>query len=147
MNTATNLQEKHKASIRVMQFVILIGSIILIGRIFHLQILDYETYSPMSMQNSLRMEVVSPARGLIYDRNGVILVENEPIYSATITPSKFDSEKIPLLAEILDLPEETVRERIAAAQNYSWHRTSRLFTERSEERRVGKERRCKDAQW
>ena len=129
MNTATNLQEKHKASIRVMQFVILIGSIILIGRIFHLQILDYETYSPMSMQNSLRMEVVSPARGLIYDRNGVILVENEPIYSATITPSKFDSEKIPLLAEILDLPEETVRERIAAAQNYSWHRTSRLFTE------------------
>lgn len=129
MNTATNLQEKHKASIRVMQFVILIGSIILIGRIFHLQILDYETYSPMSMQNSLRMEVVSPARGLIYDRNGVILVENEPIYSATITPSKFDSEKIPLLAEILDLPEETVRERIAAAQNYSWHRTSRLFAE------------------
>lgn len=129
MNTATNLQEKHKASIRVMQFVILIGSIILIGRIFHLQILDYETYSPMSMQNSLRMEVVSPARGLIYDRNGVILVENEPIYSVTITPSKFDSEKIPLLAEILDLPEETVRERIAAAQNYSWHRTSRLFTE------------------
>lgn len=129
MNTATNLQEKHKASIRVMQFVILIGSIILIGRIFHLQILDYETYSPMSMQNSLRMEVVSPARGLIYDRNGVIMVENEPIYSVTITPSKFDSEKIPLLAEILDLPEETVRERIAAAQNYSWHRTSRLFTE------------------
>ena len=129
MNTATNLQEKHKASIRVMQFVILIGSIILIGRIFHLQILDYETYSPMSMQNSLRMEVVSPARGLIYDRNGVILVENEPIYSVTITPSKFDSDKFPLLAEILDLPEETVKERIAAAQNYSWHRTSRLFTE------------------
>src|SRR5690625_133971 len=129
MNTATNLQEKHKASIRVMQFVILIGSIILIGRIFHLQILYYETYSPMSMQNSLRMGVVSPARGLSYGRNGVILVENEPIYSVTITPSKFDSDKFPLLAEILDLPEETVKERIAAAQNYSWHRTSRLFTE------------------
>src|SRR5690625_528745 len=125
MNTATNLQEKHKASIRVMQFVILIGSIILIGRIFHLQILDYETYSPMSMQNSLRMEVVSPARGLIYDRNGVILVENEPIYSATITPSKFDSEKIPLLAEILDLPEETVRERIARSEEHTSELQSR----------------------
>lgn len=112
-----------------MQFIILIGSIIMIGRIFHLQILDYETYSPMSMQNSLRMEVVNPARGLIYDRNGVILVENEPIYSVTVTPSKFDSEKIPLLAEILDVSVEMVTERIVAAQNYSWHRTSRLFTE------------------
>lgn len=112
-----------------MQFIILIGSIIMIGRIFHLQILDYETYSPISMQNSLRMEVVNPARGLIYDRNGVILVENEPIYSVTVTPSKFDDQQIPLLAEILDIPVETVSERIAAAQNYSWHRTSRLFTE------------------
>lgn len=129
MNTVTNHQDKHKASIRVMQFIILIGSIILIGRIFHLQILDYETYSPMSMQNSLRMEVVNPARGLIYDRNGVILVENEPIYSVTVTPSKFDRDKIPLLAEILDVPADLVAERVAAAQNYSWHRTTRLFTE------------------
>src|SRR5690625_7975876 len=75
------------------------------------------------------MGVRSAARELIFARNGVILVEDEPIYSVTITPSKFDSDKFPLLAEILDLPGETVKERIAAAQNYSWHRTSRLFTE------------------
>src|SRR5690625_7607641 len=125
MNTATNLQEKHKASIRVMQFVILIGSIILIGRIFHLQILDYETYSPMSRQNSLRMEVVSPTRGLIYDGNGVILVENEPICSGTTTPSTADSDKPPQPPAILDLPEETVQQRIAAARNDPVQRTPR----------------------
>lgn len=121
--------EKFQGSIKILQAIIAVGFLVLIGRIFHLQILDHETYEPLSMQNSLRMEVVNPARGLIYDRNGTILVENQPIYSITITPSRFNKESIPKLARILHLDEELVRERVLEAQNYSWHRTSRLFTE------------------
>lgn len=121
--------ENFQASIKILQVIIALGFLILIGRIFHLQILDHETYEPLSRQNSLRMEVVNPARGLIYDRNGTILVENQPIYSITITPSKFDEENISKLAHILRVKEEELRKRVAEAQNYSWHRTSRLFTE------------------
>jgi penicillin-binding protein 2 len=121
--------ENFQGSIKILQAIVAVGFLILIGRIFHLQILDHETYEPLSMQNSLRMEVVNPARGLIYDRNGTILVENQPIYSITITPSRFDEESIPMLARILRVDEEDVRERVTEAQNYSWHRTSRLFTE------------------
>lgn len=121
--------QKSKSSIRVLQIIVISGLLIMLGRIFHLQILDYETYSPMSMQNSLRMEVVNPARGLIYDRNGTILVENQPIYTIIITPSRFKLENLPLLAEILQLDEQTVLNRVIEAQQYSWHRTSRLFTE------------------
>ena len=120
---------KSKASIRVLQVIILGGLLIMIGRIFQLQILDYETYSPLSMQNFLRMEVVNPARGLIMDRNGTIIVENQPIYTIIITPSLFESEKLPLLAELLQVDQEIVQNRILEAQQYSWHRTSRLFTE------------------
>ncbi|NBC67341.1 MAG: penicillin-binding protein 2, partial [Bacteroidetes bacterium] len=118
-----------RTSAKVLRAVLVIGLLILLGRIFQLQIIEYETYTPLSMQNSLRMEVVNPARGLIYDKNGIILVENQPIYSITITPSRFDEEKIPLLSQLLQVEEDLVRERMNEAQQYSWHRTSRLFTE------------------
>lgn len=121
--------DRVRTSGRVLRAVLFIGLLVLLGRIFQLQIIEYETYTPLSMQNSLRMEMVNPARGLIYDKNGTILVENQPIYSITITPSRFDEEQIPLLSDLLQIEEELVRERIAEAQQYSWHRTSRLFTE------------------
>lgn len=122
-------EHSSKSSIRVLQVIIIGGLLIMLGRIFHLQILDYETYSPLSMQNSLRMEVVNPARGLIYDRHGTIIVENQPIYTIIITPSLFDLENLSLLAELLQIEEEIVYNRILEAQEYSWQRTSRLFTE------------------
>ncbi len=118
-----------KTSIRILQGIIVLGLLVLAIRIFQLQIVDYETYSPLSMQNSLRMEMVNPARGLILDRNGTILVDNQPIYSITISPANFDMEKIPLLSELLGLEEEIVLQRVREAQQYSWQRTSRLFTE------------------
>lgn len=121
--------DRVRTSGRILRAVLIIGLLILLGRIFQLQIIEYETYTPLSMQNSLRMEVINPSRGLIYDKNGTILVENQPIYSITITPSRFDEEQIPLLADLLKVEEELVRERITEAQQYSWHRTSRLFTE------------------
>ncbi len=121
--------DRIRTSGRVLRAVLVIGLLVLLGRIFQLQILEYETYTPLSMQNSLRMEVVNPARGLIYDKNGTILVENQPIYSITITPSRFEKEKIPLLADLMQIEQELVQERVEEAQEYSWHRTSRLFTE------------------
>ena len=118
-----------KASIRILQAIVVIGFLVMLGRIFQLQILDYEKYSPLSVQNSIRMEMVNPARGLIYDRNGTIMVDNQPIYSITITPANFNMGKIGLLADLLGLDDEVVLNRIIEAQQYSWHRTSRLFTE------------------
>jgi penicillin-binding protein 2 len=121
--------EKTQTSIRVLQAIVVFGFFVMFARIFHLQVLDYETYSPLSMQNSLRMEVINPARGLILDRKGTIIAENQPIYSVTITPAKFNLDNLPKLAEILEMEEEVVLDRIRQAQQYSWHRTSRLFTE------------------
>ena len=112
-----------------MQGIIIFGFLVMLGRIIQLQIIDYETYSPLSMQNSLRMELVKPSRGLIYDRKGIIMVENQPIYTITITPAKFNPDKVPILAALLKIDEELLFQRIREAQNFSWHRTSRLFTE------------------
>lgn len=116
-------------SVRILQGIIVLGLLVTIGRMFQLQILDHEEYAPLSRQNSIRMDIVNPARGLIFDRNGKIIVENQPIYSVTITPSKFDRNNIQLLSEILQIDPELILERVNEAQEYSWHRPSRLFTE------------------
>lgn len=116
-------------SVRILQGVIVLGLLVTIGRMFQLQILDHEEYAPLSRQNSIRMDIVNPARGLILDRHGEILVDNQPIYSITITPSKFDRKNIGLLSTILQLDSQLILERVNEAQDYSWHRPSRLFTE------------------
>lgn len=122
-------QHQTKTSIRILQGIVIIGFLVMFGRVFQLQILDHKKYAPLSQQNSIRMENVNPARGLILDRNGTIIVDNQPIYSITITPAKFRMDNLTTLSEILQIPEETVLARVIEAQQFSWHLTSRLFTE------------------
>ncbi|MBO6525057.1 MAG: penicillin-binding protein 2 [Balneolaceae bacterium] len=103
--------------------------LIVFGRVFYLQIIQYETYASLGEENSIRQEFVSPARGLIYDRNGVLITDNEPIFSITVTPSNFDEDKIPLLTELLQVEDSVITTRIDEAQRYSWYRTSPLLTD------------------
>lgn len=118
-----------KRSTRVLKTIVILGFVILLFRLIQLQILNFDTYAPLSMKNSLRMEVVPASRGIIMDRNQKILVENTPVYAITVTPSLFDEEKIPLLAQLSGFPEEEIETRLRAARSYSWHRTSILFQE------------------
>ena len=122
-------KQQTQVSVRVLQICIVVLGLIILGRLFQLQILEYDTYNPMSRENSLRQKVVNPARGLIYDRNGNLLVDNEPIYSITITPANYDKEKSKLLADLMNVPVEEVQKRVKEAQSYSLYRSSRLFTE------------------
>lgn len=116
-------------SIRVLQIVVITTLLIIIGRLFQLQILDYDKYGPLSQQNTIQLEYINPARGLIYDNSGGLIVDNEPTYTITVTPANFRVEDIPLLSELTGESEEEISERLITARNYSWHRPSRMFTE------------------
>ena len=118
-----------KKSTRILKSLVLLGFIVLLFRLIQLQILNYDTYAPLSMKNSLRMEVIQASRGIIMDRNKKILVENTPVYAITVTPSLFDAETIPLLAELTGFPKTQIEEKLQQARAYSWHRTSILFQE------------------
>lgn len=122
-------KKRRQVSIRVLGAVILILGLIMLGRLFQLQIIEHDRYGPLSRENSLRQEMVTPARGLIYDRNGELLVDNEPIYTITITPASYRPKNTPLLADLLNVPVEEVKKRVKEARAYSWYRSSRLFTE------------------
>lgn len=118
-----------RTSIRALQVIMLSLTLIVLGRVFYLQVVEYDTYAALGQENSVRQEYVEPARGLIYDRNGTLIVDNEPIFSITITPSLFDTSNIPLLASLMNVEESVIETRVQQAQQYSWYRTSRLFTE------------------
>lgn len=66
----------------LVMFVLLCG---LAWRMAYLQITLHEKYRDLSENNRMQLRPVAPNRGLIYDRNGVLLAENIPSYSLTMT--------------------------------------------------------------
>lgn len=60
-------------------------TLMLIGRMYYLQVIQYEHHSTLSESNRVHVQPIPPNRGLIYDRNGVILAENRPSFSLTVT--------------------------------------------------------------
>ncbi|QQS50133.1 MAG: penicillin-binding protein 2 [Bacteroidota bacterium] len=91
-------------------FIILLGFVYII-RLFYLQIID-STYKLSAESNSRRLETVYPARGLIYDRNKVLLVHNQPSYDLKIAPYELEPFDSLLLCDILEIDIVTLREGI-----------------------------------
>ena len=75
---------------RVIVCAIFIGLFVaaLIGRLIYLQVFQHDFFSTLSEQNLMTIIPTEPNRGLIYDRNGVLLAKNVPSFNLTINPSK-----------------------------------------------------------
>ena len=58
--------------------------VVILARYYSLQITEYETYSTQSDRNRVQLQPLPPKRGLIYDRNGVLLADNRPSYILSI---------------------------------------------------------------
>jgi len=71
-------------------FVLLLVSVLL-GRLFYLQILQHKIYETKADDNRVLLLSIPPTRGLIYDRNGVVLADNRPIHSLTVVPERIKS--------------------------------------------------------
>ncbi|WP_294949766.1 penicillin-binding protein 2 [Sulfurivirga sp.] len=65
---------------------------VLFGRMFYLQVSLYDTYHAMAEGNRITIEVIPPERGRIYDRNHVLLADNQPVFVLEVTPEKADVE-------------------------------------------------------
>ena len=72
---------------------------ILLWTFYDLQVKSYESYLERSERNRVRQVVVEPPRGLIYDRNGILLVENRPSYAVSVIP--WEANRTPQVYELL----------------------------------------------
>lgn len=97
--------------------------LIFTGRLFHLQIID-KTYRLTATNNVLRHVTHYPARGLIYDRNGELLVFNEAAYDLMINPRQLAPFDTLEFCEILQVTPQQVKEAIQKARAYSLYRPS-----------------------
>ena len=84
----------------------------LIARLWYLQVYKQDLYITMSTKNWLDLVPVEPTRGLIYDRNGLLLAENIPVFSLDIIPLQVSNlnKTIAQLEKIISISDNDIRQ-------------------------------------
>ncbi|MBK6965670.1 MAG: penicillin-binding protein 2 [Bacteroidales bacterium] len=115
----------------VIAIFLVIGFIYLV-RLFYIQVID-KSYTLSANNNVLRYVTQYPARGLIYDRNGKLLVYNEAVYDLMVLPRQVKEIDTAEFCRLLEITREGFIERMEKAMNYSKYKPS-LF-----EKQISKE--------
>lgn len=97
-----------RAFIAFIGIVIMMG--ILVANLYNIQVNQYQDYKTRSNDNRIKVVPIAPTRGLIYDRNGVLLAENRPVFNLEITPEKIKNmdDTIARLQELIEISSERV---------------------------------------
>ncbi len=93
---------------KTFKYIVVAIAAIFIVRLGYLQIIKGAIYKASSQTQAIKQDVVEPFRGNLYDRNGLLLVHNEPSFTIRITPSDFHKDRLPLLASILQIDESEI---------------------------------------
>ena len=102
----------------VIIIIFVLSAIILLFRLFVIQVVK-DSYRLSADNNVLRYVPQYPARGLIYDRNGKLLVYNQAAYDLMVIPSQAIKIDTGVLCNELEITRETFNERMKAARSYS----------------------------
>lgn len=103
-------QYQFRLRLGVAALVVLFCFGLLLARFFHLQVLRYDHYQTLAENNRISLVPVVPNRGLILDRNGVVMAHNFFAYTLEITPSKVDNVEA-VIAELAKIIEITPNDR------------------------------------
>ncbi|HBI22259.1 MAG TPA: penicillin-binding protein 2 [Legionella sp.] len=76
----------HPFRLSLLVAMLIILSLVLVLRLAYLQFSQYKRYATLSLKNQMSILPIAPPRGIIVDRNGVILAENIPVYVLEIIP-------------------------------------------------------------
>ncbi|MFM8453598.1 MAG: penicillin-binding protein 2 [Gammaproteobacteria bacterium] len=89
----------------VAAFFVLLGLLTIFGRLVYLQVLNFEHYADLAVNNQVRLLPVPPPRGLILDRHAEVLAENQPSHSLALTPAntKNLNQVLLELKQVIDL--------------------------------------------
>ncbi len=105
----------HEKDARLVRNRVVVGAIavvllvcVLIARLYYLQIIQYDYHSTLSENNRAHVQPIPPTRGLIFDRNGVIVADNRPSFSLSMTRERAGNwqEVLDTIVEVLELTED-----------------------------------------
>lgn len=96
----------------------------LLAKLFYIQVVQ-DSYRLSADNNVLRYVTQYPARGLIYDRNGKLVVSNMAAYDLMVIPSQVSKDMdTSAFCKLLKIDNKVYRDRMRAATNYSWRAPS-----------------------
>ncbi len=110
----------------IIGLVIIVIAIIYIGKLFSIQVLD-TSYQLSASNNVLRRITQYPARGLIYDRNGKLMVHNQAAYDIMVTPGRLEPFDTSEFCNILNISEKYLKHKLDSAKNYSEYKPSAVL--------------------
>ena len=90
--------------------LILLGLSALVGRYVFLQVMHHDEFALRSINNSVKPRALPPARGLIYDRNGVLLADNVPAFRLEVRPDQVQgmNETLAELGKVVPLDADDI---------------------------------------
>lgn len=117
----------------IISAIFIVVALIFIIRLFYVQVLD-DKYKLDADNNSKRHIIDYPARGLLYDRNGKLLVYNEAAYDLMVLPRQV-SKNIDTMqfCRLLKITKENFIEKLKKAQDFSYYKPSIFESEFSSE--------------
>ncbi len=97
-----------RAIVAFFGIVVLMG--LLVANMYNIQVNQFQDYQTRSNDNRIKVVPIAPNRGLIYDRNGVLLAENRPVFNLELTPEKIKDidATIQELQTILEITPEQI---------------------------------------
>jgi len=98
--------------------IIFIATILLVLRLFYLQVID-DTLKLKSDNNAIKIAYDYPERGYIYDRNGKLLVANQPSYDIMVIPKDVKDLDTTEFCSLLKITKEDFLKKITKAKVYS----------------------------
>ncbi len=109
--------------------------LLLLMRLWYLQVISFERYRILSEKNRTRYISITAPRGLIYDRNGEVIVDNRPAFDISVLRQEVE-DLDQLLVDIsgfLDIDIETLQKRLAAGSRFPRYRPVPLAEDVSRE--------------
>ncbi len=101
---------RFRARVLVASALVLLAFMVLVARLVYLQVFRYEDLTEQAESNRTAIVPIVPNRGLILDRNGIVLASNYSAYTLEVTPSRIEDLERTLdeLAQVLEI---SVRDR------------------------------------
>jgi len=111
--------EKPQRGSTIISLLVIAAFSVLFGRLFYLQVLNFQQLGSFATANSIRRVWVVPPRGRMIDRNGSIVVDNQPLYTVKVIPSEFRIGKTGYLAWLLRQPASDVAAQIEKGKAFN----------------------------
>lgn len=105
----------HEKDARLVRNRVVVGAVavvllvcVLIARLYYLQVIQYDYHSTLSENNRVHVQPIPPTRGLIFDRNGVVVADNRPSFSLVMTRERAGNagkwqDVLDVIVEVLEL--------------------------------------------